>query len=600
MYPYEYMTDVNKFRETELPPKESFGSMLGSGEIIRSENEMKPESITDEEYTHAQNVLNTFECKNLADYTRLYCKSDVLLLADVWETFVDVCLKKYKLDPNHYITAPSLAMDAMLKMTEVKLELLTDNDKYLFFEDGIRGGISTIMGRYAKANNKYMNDYNPDAPSLYIQYLDANNLYGWAMSQFLPVGKFEWLSEKEIKSYEKFPESICGCTLEVDLEYPKELHDLHNDYPLAPESVTVNGTKKLIPHLGNRKNYVIHHEALQSYLSRGLRLTKIHRGIKYKESTFLSEYIASNTKSRTAARNEFEKDFYKLMNNSVFGKTMENVRERSKIKIVNGLETDKLERLIAKPNYKGAFQYEESNLVSVNMGESNVMLNKPVYLGQSILDLSKTLMCEFHYDYIKPKYGDKARLLFTDTDSLCYEIKTEDFYEDISADVPRRFDTSNYPKDNPIAGHNKKIIGMMKDEAGGKIITEFVGLRSKLYAYKTQYGGEDKKCKGVKKSVVKNCITLENYKDCLFNNTSHLARFNTLRSRKHEITTDCITKVALSANDDKRIPIPNDSKYGTLAIVHWRAKHPTIYDICLDREKIFRSGSLMNLAYNTL
>ena len=314
----------------------------------------------------------------------------------------------------------------------------------------------------------------------------------------------------------------------------------------------------------------------------------------------LSKYIASNTKSRAAARNEFEKDFYKFMNNNVFGKTMENVRERSKIKIVNGLETDKLERLIAKPNYKGAFQYEESNLVSVNMGESTVMLNKPGYLGQSILDLSKTLMYNFHYDYVKPKYRDKARLLFTDTYSLCYEIKTENFYEDIADDVLKRFDTSNYPKENPIAGHNKKVIGMMKDEAGGKIITEFVGLRSKLYAYKTQYGGEDKKCKGVKKSVVKNCITLENYKDCLFNNKQHLARFNTLRSRKHEITTDRITKVALSANDDKRVPIPNDPKYGTLAINHWRAKHPAIHNICLDCEKIFRSGSLINLAYNAL
>ena len=191
---------------------------------------------------------------------------------------------------------------------------------------------------------------------------------------------------------------------------------------------------------------------------------------------------------------------------------MENVRERSKIRIVNGLEPDKLLAYIAKPNYKGAFQFEESNLVSVNMGESTVMLNKPVYLGQSILDLSKTLMYDFHYDYVKPKYGKNARLLFTDTDSLCYEIKTKDFYEDIADDVPAKFDTSEYPEDHPIAGHNERVIGMMKDEAKGRIITEFVGLRSKLYAYKTQGCGEDKKCKGVKKAVVKSSISLENYR----------------------------------------------------------------------------------------
>ena len=375
----------------------------------------------------------------------------------------------------------------------------------------------------------------------------------------------------------------------------------------------VNGTKKLIPHLGNRENYIVHHEALRQLVKYGLRITKIHRGIKYRESNFISEYITSNTKSRTAVKNQFEEDFYKAANNFVFGKTMENVRERSKIIIVNGLEPDKLLGFIAKPNYKGAFQFEESNLVSVNMGESTVMLNKPIYLGQSILDLLKTLMYDFHYDYVKPKYGDNARLLFTDTDSLCYEIKTEDFYKDIADDVPAKFDTSKYPKDHPIAGHNKRVLGMMKDEVGGRIITEFVGLRSKLYAYKVQKlecQCEDscneceeiicKKCKGTKRLVVKNCITFENYKDCLFNNNQYLAKFNTFRSRKHEITTDRVTKIALSANDDKRLPIPNDPNHGTLAIGHWRAKHPAIYDLHLDREKVFEKGSLTNLAYNAL
>ena len=292
-----------------------------------------------------------------------------------------------------------------------------------------------------------------------------------------------------------------------------------------------------------------------------MKLTKIHRGIRYRESNFLEEYIANNTASRKAAKNEFEKEFYMLMNNSVFGKTMENVRERSKIKIVNGRETEKLEKLIAKHNYKGAFVFDNSNLVSVNMGESTVVLNKPIYLGQAILDISKTLMYDFHYDYIKPKYRELARILFTDTDSLCYEIQTNDFYKDIAEDVPKWFDTSNKK--------NKKVLGMMKYEAGGKIITEFVGLRSKLYAYKV---GEntDKKCKGVKKSVVKNSVTFENYKDCLFNNVTYQAKFNTLTSRKHEITTDCITKIALTANDDKRYVIPNDSQHKTLALGHYK------------------------------
>ena len=428
--------------------------------------------------------------------------------------------------------------------------------------------------------------FNPEEASIYIQYLDANNLYGWAMSQPLPVRNFKWLSEDEIKTYTKYPEWIRSCTLEVDLEYPVELHDLHNDYPLAPENVTVNGTKKLIPHLGNRK----HHKALQQCLEYGMKLVKIHQGIKYTESMFLKKYIDSNTESRKAAKNEFEKDFYKLMNNSVLGKTMKNVRERSKIKIVNGQNTKKLERLIAKPNYKGAFIFEDSNLVSVNMGKSTVLLNKPIYLGQAILDISKTLMYNFFYGYVKPKYGNCARLLFTDTDSLCYEIRTNDFYEDIAEDLPKWFETSNYPEGHPIGGVNKKVLGMMKDEAAGKIITEFVGLRSKLWASKIMayegrcekdfcdgscdnkqcIGNRGKKCKGVKKSVVKDSITFEHYKDSLFNNTTYQAKFNTLRSRKHNITTDCITKVALTANDDKRYIIPDDPEHRTLALGHYR------------------------------
>ena len=268
------------------------------------------------------------------------------------------------------------------------------------------------------------------------------------------------------------------------------------------------------------------------------------------------------------ARNEFEKDFFKLMNNSGFGKTMENVRDRSKIRIVNGQETEKLERLIAKPNYRGAFVFEDSGLVSVSMGESTVTLNKPIYLGQAILDLSRALMYNFHYGYVKLKYEDRARLLFTDTDSLCYQIQTEDLSKDISKDVPKWFDTSNYPKEHPIGGANKKVLGMMKGEAGGESISEFVGLRSKLYAYKMDDGKADKNCKGVKKAVVKNSVTFENYTDCLFDGVTHRARFNTLRSSRHEITTECITKVALFSNDDKRYVIPNDPGHRTLALGH--------------------------------
>ena len=248
---------------------------------------------------------------------------------------------------------------------------------------------------------------------------------------------------------------------------------------------------------------------------------------------------------------------------------MENVRKRCSVEIVNNSDKKKLERLIAKPNYKSSFIFENSNLASVRMGKTTVKFNKPVYLGQTILDVSKTLMYDFHYSYVKPKYGDKARLLFTNMDSLCNEVETEDFYRDISPDVEKLFDTSNFSKNHPSGistGKNKKVIGLFKDENGGQPISEFCGLRSKCYATKMHEGSESRKCKGVKKTVVKTILSIEDYKRCLFENETQLTSFNTLRSRKHEITTETITKISLSPNDDKRYVIPGETQ--TLAFGH--------------------------------
>ena len=250
----------------------------------------------------------------------------------------------------------------------------------------------------------------------------------------------------------------------MDLEYPEELHDLYNDYPLAPERLMIGKVEKLIPNLSNKKNYVLHCKNLEMYLRLGMKLTKIHRGISFKEGNWMKQYIALNTELRTKAVNSFEQNFFKLMNNSVFGKTMENIRNRVNIELV--INKDRMRKLVAKPNYHHRTIFDE-NLIAVHMKRTSIKFNKPAYLGMRILDLSKTVMYDFHYDYIKPKYGDKAKLLFTDTDSLMYEIETEDFYKDISADVKERFDTSGYGKDHPPCipvGLNKKVLGMMNDE----------------------------------------------------------------------------------------------------------------------------------------
>ena len=238
-------------------------------------------------------------------------------------------------------------------------------------------GISIISNRYGKANNKYMGDkFNFNEPSKYIQYLDANNLYGWAMSKPLPTHGFKWMKANELEIWGVYP-----CIVEVDLEYPQSLHDLHSDYPLAPEQIEVNKVKKLIPNLWNKKKYVIHYENLKQYLNLGLKLTKIHRGIKFKESQWLEKYISLNTDLRTKAANDFEKDFFKLMNNSVFGKTMENIRNRVDIKLIS--DKSKAEKLSAKPNFKHCNIFSE-DLITIHMKKTKLVFDKPVYLGMCI------------------------------------------------------------------------------------------------------------------------------------------------------------------------------------------------------------------------
>ena len=301
----------------------------------------------------------------------------------------------------------------------------------------------------------------------YLMYLDANNLYGWAMSQYLPTGGFRWMTEKQIDKLDltKYKEdSNRGLILEVDLEYPKELHNLHNDYPLGPEKVKVTEdmlsgyckriadkynistglVHKLIPTLKNKEKYVLHYRNLQLYTDLGLKVVKVHRALKFNQSAWLKQYIDFNTQKRINAKNAFEKDFFKLMNNSVFGKTMENLRKRVDVRLVT--DEKKLMKMTSKPTYVSSKIFNE-NLVAVHKIKETLTLNRPAYVGMCILDLSKTLMYDFHYNFVKKKYGSKAKLLFTATDSLTYEIKADDVYQDFWNDK-EKFDNSDYPENS--------------------------------------------------------------------------------------------------------------------------------------------------------
>ena len=311
----------------------------------------------------------------------------------------------------------------------------------------------------------------------------------------------------------------------------------------------VNKCKKLVCNLFNK--IVAHINTLKQALNHGLKLKKIHRVIEFNQKEWLKPYIDMNTELRKKAKNDFEKDLFKLINNSVFEKTMENIRKHRDIKLVT--KDKKRSKLVSEPNYHTINLISEDLLI-IEMKKTKVKMNKPIYLGLSILEISKTLMYEFWYDYMKPKYNDNVKLCYIETDSFIMNIKTNDFYKDIASDVENRFDTSNYEVNRPLpTGKSKKLIGLMKDELDGKIITEFVTLRPKTYLLLTDDGKEDKKAKRTKNCVIKKMIKFNDYKKFLLNDEVILKSQQRFISKKHDVYTENINKIALSNNDDKSI-----------------------------------------------
>ena len=303
--------------------------------------------------------------------------------------------------------------------------------------------------------------------------------------------------------------------------------------------------------LQEKVKYVVHYRNLQLYLSLGMRVKKVHRVLEFEQECWMKPYIQLNTEFRKKAKNNFEKDFYKLMNNSVFGKTMENLRNRTDIRLVRPAEQTKINKLVASPLFAGKKEFT-NDLAGIQMHKSHLVLIKPVYTGMTILENSKILMYEFYYNFLKKEYGDRCELIYTDTDSLLLEIETDDVYVDMAKHI-ELYDTSDYPESHPLhSSKNKKVLGKMKDEMAGAPIAEVVCLRPKMYSILRADEVVLKKAKGVKKNVVKKEIRHEHHKETLFSGTEKTHSMNILRSEKHEIYGMRVTKTSLSPFDTKR------------------------------------------------
>ena len=696
--PYDWLDSFEKLDERSLPPRESFTSSLTKTECSL------------EDYTRAQRVWTLARCVTMHDYVALYLKTDVVLLADVFETFRRVSKAHYKLDPAHYYTLPGFSWDSGLKMTGAVIGCLYDGqpdalEMLDMLQRGVRGGVSVVSTRYAAANNPYLSGYDAAKPSTYIINLDANNLYGGGMMEALPIGSYalERIADsdegpadvgadeamggavdervavhaaelnaaespegegaalktlsvarpsddvdstedsvyandgsgvangdsdddcadcEDAKSYgwsecdEGVNDEFCelahaatqtslqrttatclaevlrlepnverGCFCEVDLTIPRELHDALNDYPPAPESVCfepsplmaalraelrlpVTREPKLSPNLQSKTCYVVHYRALQTYVRLGCVVTRVHKILWFRQSPYLAPYIQYNTERRKAAKTTLEKDVLKLMNNAIFGKTCENVENR--LNIILATDGATIARYASRPTFLD-LQLIGCGLVAIHLRTTSVLFNKPLAVGVAVLDISKTFMYDFHYGYVRRTYGDRARLLFTDTDSLTYVIETADVYADMAVNLTL-FDTSDYPRDHACFSEtNKKVVLKMKDEHNGVPVRAFVGLRSKMYCFLTDKDTAEPTAKGVVRAE-RDRLTWALYEAALFGLTTEekqqTVSFSTICSRGHQVSTLCMSKTSLCAYDDKRYVL--DDNVHTLAHGHWR------------------------------
>ena len=600
VYFYDYASEFSVLSETKLPPKEAFF------------NKLQQKHISQADYERAQKVFEATRCRNLEDYTKVYAKTDVAILCDVFENFRNLCMSYYGLDCCHYVSLPAFAWDAMLKMTGVKIDYITDLDMYTFIEDNLRGGVTTINHRYFKANNKYIDDFDDSMPSTFAHYVDCNNLYGKGMELPLPTGNFGWLERQEIDSLkimEINPDGDKSYILEVDLDYPAVLHDWHNDYPLAVQNRLIleseispynkeflkrnkekfKSTRKLTPDLHHKIKYVCSIRTLQLFIQQGLQLKKIHRVLTADQSSFLEPYIKFNSAKRLAATSKFESDFFKLANNAIYGKFIESLRNRTDVTIVK--DPSKAKKLTSKPQFKG-FQILDEDVTVVQSVKKTLKLDKPIACGFIVLENSKFIMGDFWYNTLKPMYGDRIKLLLSDTDSFIYGVETEDGYKDLDG-IRHRMDLSGYDRNTPLGKYhdpkNKKVPGMFSDERPTEVIKEVIALKPKMYSLLTRKliceNKEHRNCgggctvgtsitaKGITKAAQKS-ITHEHYRECLeFRNDptskgNTISTVRTIRSYGHALYSISIQKRGLSAYDDKKYV--KDNGIETLSYGHFR------------------------------
>jgi hypothetical protein len=533
------------------------------------------------------------------------------------------------LDPVNYFSVPGLTWDSAFKMTNATVHLLQDSTMYEFFEAGVRGGMTFVNQHHMSRNSPddaVEGKYNPELDHTELLYVDANNLYGHALSMHLPQHDFHWVEGREECRrlvLEQLPtmniHTTEGFVAEVDLFIPAALHSKLDALPLAPERSEVSSdmlptymhtqlqaagqhkyhsqSKLLLTHLPKR-HYVVHFALLQFYMKMGAVVTEVHRCVRFHQAPFFEPYITFNSRERQRATNELAKEYYKLKNNSLYGKTVENVRGRLQMRLCNSQR--KVETYASRPLFQACKKFGP-NLVGIQLLHEEVELNKPVYVGQAVLDLSKLVMYQLYYEQLplyEQRFGGKIRAVGGDTDSLFLLLLNISLRRELLPAMlaDGLLDTSNYPPTHSLySAEQKARLGCIKDEGAGKIFIEWLLLRPKLYSMLTAEMKEHKRAKGIQRCVVANEVRHADYKSvydsycCTPVSTSAaistsptssisskvvIREVRRFRSHLHSIDTISQRKCALTMFEDKRAWLSHNHSvaFGHFSLIHEEEK----------------------------
>lgn len=594
VFPYEYCTSKEKMEKTTaLPPIEQFYSTLSG------------KNISEEDYRIGQKIWQDFNVESLRDYALIYCRTDTLLLAEVFQEYRSCGYEAFGLDPSFYMGTPGYAMDCMLYFTGVELDLLSDPDMTNFSERAVRGGMSLISTRYCEGETRL------SEPGKHIAYWDANSLYSSTQQFKLPISNYEWIVGEELEKIstvqaitEMETDGEEGFLFEVDLDYDQDidLHYKHNHMTLAPytaelslddlspynrelyESQCPNKSyqaTKLLATFHPRKNYVCHLKNLQYYLANGLKLKCVHKVLKFNQSNYLSDFIDKCITMRTETKSPLKKKQYKLINNATYGKFIEDPRKYGKINIV--FTESKCKNNILKPSFKKFFIIDEDCVV-IEHTPYEVVFNRPYPVGVAILELSKLFMFRLYYDVFQHYFGvDNTDLLFTDTDSFCLQLTTKNFLKDMKQ-LDFLFDFSKYPKNHPLySTENAGRAFYFKDELAGQFVAgSFCGLRPKCYSIKVHelnletmaaddlnMFSQKQAAKGVKRNIIHNHLKFGDYVECLKTGVSKSINYQSITSLKHQLYSTAHKKIGLAAMDSKRYIFNcgiHSASYGSLLI----------------------------------